>query len=251
MGPVGKIPENISLLHALDSIGETIIIADKDYNVQWMNSSAAILLSNVVPYFGIKDVKELVGLNMGHFHRNPEYQKRIMNQLKDSHRARITIKDHFVADIVISSIKGNDNEIQGYVVMLMDVTTKAEEDREKEKLLNALSVPIIKIWENAIALTVIGTFNKDRADRVISSVLEECVAYKINYVLIDLSGLYEFEYETKYELQKLNDSLNLIGAKCILVGITPELAMSAGDLTGNILTFHNAHAGLKYIIKNA
>lgn len=248
MGTVGKIPENISLLHALDSIGETIIIADRDYNVQWMNSSAANLLSDVVPLFGISDVNELIGMNMGRFHQRPEQQKNIMDQLEGSHRARITIKDRFVADIVITSIKGNEDKIQGYVVMLMDVTTKAEEDNEKEKLLNALSVPIIKIWEKTIALTLIGIFNKNRADRVIASVLEECVKNKIQYVLVDLSGLYEFEYETKHELQKLNDSLNLIGSKCILVGITPELAMAAGDMSSNILTFKNAYSGLKHII---
>lgn len=41
MQPVGILPERLSLLNALTSIGETIIIADLEYNVAWMNSYAA------------------------------------------------------------------------------------------------------------------------------------------------------------------------------------------------------------------
>lgn len=250
MNGIGIWPENIKALNAINSIGENIILADKNYNIVWLNEAAAKLLSHVVLLFGYSSVKELIGTNMDSFHQNPKYQRDVMEKLTETHRARINIRNQFVADIVVTPIKSLSGIIDGYVVMLMDVTTKAEEDERREKLINALSVPMINIWENTLALPLIGEFDKSRADRLIVSVLEQCAQNNIKNVLIDLSGLYEFERETKFELQKLNDCLNLIGTQCILVGITPELAMAAGDLNKNILTFQTAYAGLQYIIKS-
>jgi anti-anti-sigma regulatory factor len=247
---IGSLPDKISALNALDSIGENILIADKDYNIRWMNSCAVKLLSHVAPLFGLSNAEEILGVNMDQFHQQPKYQQRIMKQLSGSHRARITIKNRFVTDIVITPINDKEDQLQGYVVMLMDVTTKAEEDKEKEKLIQALSIPMITIWEKTIALPLIGKFDKERADRVNESVLKECTSNGIQYVLIDVSGLYEFENETKDELQKLNDCLRLIGTKCVIVGITPTLAMTAGDISSSILTFQTAYAGLQYIIKS-
>ena len=173
-----------------------------------------------------------------------------MKELEGKHRARITIQDLFVADIVITPILTDSKDIQGYIVMLMDVTTKAEEDRKKEQLIHELSIPTIKIWNRTIALPLKGKFDKERADKVLIHVLEECVADNIHYVLIDLSGLYDFEHETKQELQKLVDCLRLIGTECILVGIKPGLAkaMSEDFDRTDMLTFHTAYAGLQYII---
>jgi len=173
-----------------------------------------------------------------------------MENLNEKHRARITIQDSFVADIIITPILCELDNIQGYVVMLMDVTTKAEEERRNEELINELSIPTIRIWNRTIALPLKGKFDKERADRVLVGVLEECVANNIHYVLIDLSGLIDFEIETRQELQKLYDCLRLIGTDCILVGITSKLAKAMSDdgVGTNMLTFQTAYAGLQYII---
>ncbi|WP_409253921.1 STAS domain-containing protein [Bacillus sp. SCS-153A] len=248
MQPVGKLPDKLSLLNALNSIGENIIIADLEYNVTWMNSFAAKLMTDLAPLFGLESAKDMIGLNMGFFHRSPAYQLKIMKELTEVHKARITIKEKFAADIVITPIKNQMKKIDGYVVMLMDVTTKAKEDQEKERLIKSLSVPIIKVWERTIALPLIGHFDNDRAERMIASVLHECAAGKIEYVVVDLSGIYEFDMNIKFYIQKLCDCLTLIGAQCVIAGITPEFAKAAGELSGKTPIFSNAHAGLKYVI---
>jgi rsbT co-antagonist protein RsbR len=250
MNAYGKIPENISPLYALDSIGETIIIADQDYNLVWMNSQAVQLLSAIAPLFGMTGSHEMIGLNMSHFHRKPEQQKKFMDKLSGSHRARITIRDQFVADIVITPIKKDGQPLEGYVVMLMDVTTKAEEEEEKEKLIKALSTPILTVWSNTIALPLIGKFDIDRFDLLISTVLEKCTSNQIEFVLLDLSGLDKLENGLKQQIQKLMDCISLIGAQCILVGINPALAISMTDLDRNTLICSTTYEGLQYIIKN-
>ncbi|OCA92335.1 STAS domain-containing protein [Pseudobacillus wudalianchiensis] len=248
MNAIGQIPVDISLLHALNSLGENIIIADKHYTIRWMNAKAAGLLSVVAPLYGLLDAKDMIGQKMDVFHAQPETQRKIMNDLTESHQARITIRDRYVADIIVTAIKNDENEVTGYVVILRDVTTKAEEEERNEKLIQALSVPILKIWKKTIALPLIGEIDTARADRLLTSVLKECATHNIQFALIDLSGLYSFDEGIREHLQKLNDCLNLIGTQCIIVGITPKLAMSIGELNIRIPTFNTAHAGLNYVL---
>lgn len=245
----GTFPTTISLLTTLDSIGETILIADTSYRIVWFNEKAEQLLTQIAPLYGLNKAEEMIGQTMDRFHSYPSHQQQVMKQLSETHRARITIQNRFVSDIVVTPIQETDNSVQGYVVMLMDVTTKAEEDRQKEKLIQSLSVPLLTVWENTLALPLIGEFDKDRAERLMERVLEACASEGIHYVLIDLSGIYSFDGSIKYEIQKLSDALRLIGTECVFVGISPELAMSTGELGSRTHVFGTAYAGLQYIIK--
>jgi rsbT co-antagonist protein RsbR len=249
MNEVGSIPNEISMLRALNSIGENIIIADKQFLIKWMNSNASNLLSVVAPLYQLEDSQSFIGLSMDYFHKRPELQRQVMDRLETTHRTRITIRDRFVTDIVVTPIMNDLNEIEGYVVMLMDVTTKSEEEKKKEKLIKELSIPILHVWKNTIALPLIGEFDAERADLLISSVLMECSSNRIEYVLISLNGLSNFDSEVQFYIQKLYDCLKLIGAKCILVGISPKLAISMGALERDILTYSSTYAGLEVIIE--
>ncbi|PUB08183.1 STAS domain-containing protein [Paenisporosarcina sp. OV554] len=249
MNEVGSIPNEISMLRALNSIGENIIIADKQFLIKWMNSNASKLLSVVAPLYQLEDSQSFIGLSVDYFHKRPELQGQVMDRLETTHRTRITIRDRFVTDIVVTPIMDDLNEIEGYIVMLMDVTTKSEEEKKKEKLIKELSIPILHVWKNTIALPLIGEYDAERADLLISSVLMECSAHRIEYVLISLIGLRNFDSEVQFYIQKLYDCLKLIGAKCILVGISPKLAISMGALERDIPAYSSTYAGLEVIIE--
>lgn len=248
MAANGTIPDNIAVLNALDHIGETIMVADKSFTIRWMNSEACRLLSEIGPLYGFDSCEQIIGVNMDVFHKNPEHQNRIMEQLTETRRSRITIRGEFVTDIVITPIKDDEKEIVGYIVMLMDVTTQAEEKSRNERLIKELSSPILHIWNKTIALPIVGEFDKHRSDELIATVLLECANKNIEYVLLDLSGITEFEHQLRYQIQMLTDSLKLIGTDCILVGISPKLAMSIRALESTTRTFSTAYEGLKHII---
>lgn len=249
MVALGTVPENISLLTAIDHIGETIIIADASYTIRWMNSEAHRLLASVVPLFGLADCRELIGMNMDEFHQHPAHQREKMDKLTGVHRARVNIKNEFVTDIVITPVTGEEQEVAGYVVMLMDVTTQAEEKKRSERLIKELSIPILNVWDKTIALPLIGEFDHLRSNEMLAKVLMECSHKGIEYVLLDLSGITEFESQIRYQIQMMRDSLKLIGTDCILVGISPKLAMSIVSLESCTTIFSTAHEGLKYIME--
>ncbi|MFD1032214.1 STAS domain-containing protein [Metaplanococcus flavidus] len=225
------------------------MIADTSYNITWMNSEACRLLTEVAPLYGIDDCEEFIGKNMDIFHKVPEHQRKMMNELKDVHRARINIRGEFVTDIVVTPILNEESRIDGYIIMLMDVTTQAEEQERAKKMIKELSIPMLHVWDRTIALPLIGQFDKTRSDQLVATVLTECANKSIEYVLVDLSGITEFENQIRYQIQMMTDSLNLIGTSCILVGISPKLAMSIVQLESGTPTFSSAYSGLQYIME--
>jgi rsbT co-antagonist protein RsbR len=244
-----SIPINITSTDALNSIGENIIIADKDYNVTWMNTTAFKSMTAIAPLFGLESAEEMIGMNMDRFHMTPQYQRSIMSGIQEGHRARINIRNKLAADIVITPIKSSNHshQVEGYMVMLMDVTSKAEEEKNREMMIQELSVPILHIWDKTIALPLKGELDHERGEKVISTVLEECVSEGVEYVMISLSGINRFDDSIRQNLQNLYDCLKLIGVECLIVGITPELAIRIGEFKG-MVTFSHSNVGLKYIM---
>lgn len=248
MQDVGKIPNDISVITALNSIGENIMIADMKFHIRWMNCNASDLLTLIARLYQLESSEDFIGKSMDYFHQRPERQQGIMKSIKSTHRTRITIKDRFVTDIVVTPIFNHSEEIDGYIIMLMDVSTKAEEEKNKEKLIKTLSIPILHVWENTIALPLIGEFNAERSDLLLTSVLFECSSHRIENVIIDLSGVLNFDQDIQFHIQKLHDCLKLIGARCIIVGIKSELAISMGALDRDVQIYSSTHAGLEMII---
>ncbi|WP_067725268.1 STAS domain-containing protein [Oceanobacillus damuensis] len=245
-----SLPINITGTDALNSIGENIIIADVNYKIIWLNSYARQSLNKIAPLYGSSNSDDLIGLSMDFFHKEPAHQRQVMSGLENGHRARINIKNKFIADIVVTPIKSlqhQNEEIEGYMVMLMDVTSQADEEKRLQEKVRELSAPILNIWDNTIALTLVGEFDVSRGETIIPAVLEECISNEVEFVMVSLSGINNFDDSVRQTLQKLYECLKLIGVQCIIVGIKPNLAVRIGALS-NIATFSDAHDGLKYII---
>ncbi|SFC94751.1 hypothetical protein SAMN05443252_10986 [Bacillus sp. OV322] len=54
----GHIPQDLTVLETLESIGENIIIADQDFYITWINTRASQLLSMIAPLFGLQIQKK-------------------------------------------------------------------------------------------------------------------------------------------------------------------------------------------------
>lgn len=248
---LGNLPENISSSEFLNTIGENIIIADKAFNIVWMNDKAESLLSHVAPLYDMEEPLQMIGINMSNFHENPDHQERIMKALTGTHQRRINIKDTFIADIVVNPIHSIQNQITGYVVLLMDVTTKAIEETQKEQLIHKLSVPILHLWENVIAVTLIGAIDQSRFERILTRLLKECEEKEGNYVILDVSEVTELTGGLSTQINRIGNCLQLMGTECIIVGITPKLSfnMVKYEQEFNYQTFFSLQSAIKYIFK--
>lgn len=246
---MGEVTSDLTITDALNSIGENIILADLQYDLVWMNEEAENLFAKIAPLFGYAQAQDLIGVNMDKFHANPKKQRQQMDRLNEKHRVRINIKNTFVADTVITPLKDKKGDTVYYIVMLMDVTTRAGEEERKDYLIDSLSIPILKVWDHAVAVPLIGDIDEKRLNKLISSLLNECTKGAVQYALIDLSGIHTFNAQISHHLKQLHQALQLIGTECLVVGITPKLALSFQYFDREVKTFKNTHAGLQYILQ--
>ncbi|WP_409254328.1 STAS domain-containing protein [Bacillus sp. SCS-153A] len=101
-------------------------------------------------------------------------------------------------------------------------------DLEKKTLqVQALSVPLVPIFDNVAVLPIIGEVDWERTSRIMEYTLIEAAKGELDYIVFDLSGLALIEEESVENLMKIADALKLVGVKMIFTGIRPDLAKKA------------------------
>lgn len=247
---IGTFPSGFGQKEVIESIDENIILADRDYNVQWANPAATSFLQKVASLFGASDENAIIGMNMSHFHRKPEKQRNIMANLTHTHKAVIQIKDVYTAEIIVNPIRNEKKDISGYSILLMDVTERLKEQEEREKIIEDLSVPILKIWTSVLAVPLKGALSNERQAILTEQLMEACVRQGAKYVLLDLSGVGVEDDWMVERLNQLQHGLKLIGTTPITVGISSRLALSLSkiDTRVNWKTFANIEQGIRYIL---
>jgi len=101
--------------------------------------------------------------------------------------------------------------------------------RQGQELLE-LSTPVIHMWENILALPIIGTLDSARAQIVMESLLEEIVAARAQFAIIDITGVPTVDTLVAQHLIKTISAARLMGADCIISGIRPQTAQTIVQL---------------------
>lgn len=246
---IGNFLEEYGQMEVLESIDENIILSDAKFNVQWANPAGASFLRKIAKLYGVTDEKQMIGMNMNHFHAKSSHQEGIMNSLEATHKAVIHFKDKYTAEIIVNPVRNKEGQKVGYSILLLDVTDKLKEQEEREQLIHDMSVPILKVWKSVLAVPLKGALDEVRFAVLTEQLMNACADYNAKYVLLDLSGI---QVEEVYMLERLNQlqyALKLIGTEPITVGISPKLAMSLSKAETDWLTFNSVEYGIRYILK--
>ncbi|KAB7671212.1 STAS domain-containing protein [Bacillus sp. B1-b2] len=128
-------------------------------------------------------------------------------------------------------------------------------DRRTEELstlIKTLSTPVMPVMNGILAIPLIGKFNEERFEDLLQKGLSEFKQKRASYLLLDLTGIKEFDGFIIHRLQHLIKAIELIGGNCVLVGISPSLSMqiihSGADLN-NLPTFSTLEQGIQYAIE--
>jgi len=94
------------------------------------------------------------------------------------------------------------------------------------KNLLELSTPVIPIADNILVMPLIGTIDTFRADQIMESILYEVTNHHAEVVIIDITGVPVVDTAVANHLLRTVRAIKLVGGKCILVGIRPEIAQT-------------------------
>jgi rsbT co-antagonist protein RsbR len=109
-----------------------------------------------------------------------------------------------------------------------EVSQKSREDvisRQQQELLE-LTTPVVELWEDIIALPLIGTLDSARTQVVMENLLQKIVDTGSSVAILDITGVPMVDTLVAQHLLKTVAAARLMGADCIISGIRPQIAQT-------------------------
>ena len=100
---------------------------------------------------------------------------------------------------------------------------------EQQRAIAALSTPVLRIWRGILALPLIGRIDADRAARILDVLLHSIVDTRAEHVILDVTGVPFVDAEGARHLRDTVRAASLLGAQCIIVGISSSMAQTLVD----------------------
>ncbi|WP_248560584.1 STAS domain-containing protein [Niallia sp. NCCP-28] len=96
--------------------------------------------------------------------------------------------------------------------------------------LEELSVPVVPVAKETAIIPLIGAIDTDRSQLILEVALEEAAKLRVEYLILDISGVPIVDTMVADNLFKVVQALDLIGVKTIISGIRPEIAQTVISL---------------------
>lgn len=125
--------------------------------------------------------------------------------------------------------------------------------QDQARAIKVLSTPILEVWDDVLALPIVGTLDQQRTAEIMERLLESIVTKQARHVILDLTGVDVVDTYTADYFLKLIRSIELLGANGIVTGIQPQVAQSivkSGIDLGAIHTLRNLQEGIRVVMKS-
>ncbi len=235
----------------LNTVGESIIVADTAFNICWFNKSAHHLLKRVGPSVHIHNPDKFIGMNLSRFHG--EKQRRILEEGQLPYEAHIKLFNRFSANIYVDAIVNKEGTHVGYILTWKDVTEFEDIIQGNTKALQSLYTPIIETtMDCAILVALTGIVTEDRIQHTKDAILVECAKRQAEYVLFDFTGIQEEVDDTVvYHLDQIACALRIMGSEAIFVGLKENIVIQfiTKGLTIKVKTFQSFKQGMQFVFE--
>lgn len=111
--------------------------------------------------------------------------------------------------------------------IIEEYSTKWERTDSLQKIaLQELSASLIPVFDKISVMPLVGTIDTERAKLIMENLLEGVVKQRAEVVLLDITGVPVVDTMVAHHIIQAADAVRLVGAKCMLVGIRPEIAQT-------------------------
>ena len=117
-----------------------------------------------------------------------------------------------------------------------ELYTKSREsviERQQRELLE-LSTPVVELWQDILALPLVGSLDSQRTQIVMETLLQKIVETGASIAIIDITGVPTVDTLVAQHLLKTVAATRLMGADCIISGIRPQIAQTIVHLGVNL-----------------
>ncbi|WP_437893603.1 cache domain-containing protein [Sorangium sp. So ce124] len=112
-----------------------------------------------------------------------------------------------------------------------------------------LSLPIVDVWDEILALSIVGPVDSERAADMMDGLLRRIVDAQARWIILDVTGLPAIDDEVAARLARVAKAVRLLGCDCIVTGISPHIArafVALGVELGDIRPLRSLKDGIKH-----
>lgn len=109
-----------------------------------------------------------------------------------------------------------------------DMYVKEREEiiiRQQEDMIE-LSTPVIRVWDDILAVPLIGMLDSKRTQMIMEKLLDMIVSTSSKIAIIDITGIPTVDTLVANHLLKTASATRLLGADLIITGISPVIAQT-------------------------
>lgn len=164
-------------------------------------------------------------------------EKEILHQ--SNYRKSISIINNWASKLRISIIDAYTNEWERTVLL-------------QKTALQELSASLIPVFDKISVMPLVGTIDTERAKLIMENLLQGIVKQRAEVVLLDITDVPIVDTMVAHHIIQATEAVRLIGAKCMLVGIRPEIAqtiVALGIDLKDFTTTSNLQLGVKEALK--
>lgn len=97
-------------------------------------------------------------------------------------------------------------------------------ERQRQEILS-LSAPILEVGEQTLAMPIIGRLHETLSAEITAQLLVAIERRRARFVILDLTGVVAIDGASLVRLRQMVNSMRLLGARAMITGIRPEVAM--------------------------
>jgi len=135
----------------------------------------------------------------------------------------------------------------------LEVQNKELESRlqtieQQAEAIRTLSTPVMEIWDDILVLPVVGVVDTQRCMDIMNNLLGALVEQQARCVILDITGVEMVDTSTADHLLKVTRAAALVGARCVLTGISPAVAQTLVELSADVselVTLRSLKDGLR------
>ncbi|EJF51834.1 anti-anti-sigma regulatory factor (antagonist of anti-sigma factor) [Saprospira grandis DSM 2844] len=140
-------------------------------------------------------------------------------------------------------------------ILAKEYREKMTNDLEKQnEALRELSTPVAQIWENILLLPLVGFIDSKRSKDIMEAMLDNIADKQAKFFILDISGVAIVDTAVANHLIKMTKAARLMGAQCIISGISGNIAQTIVELgiaIDEIETTGSMKDALKWAIKES
>jgi rsbT co-antagonist protein RsbR len=114
-----------------------------------------------------------------------------------------------------------------------------------------LSTPIIPVLDRVLVMPLVGAIDTARSQQIMETLLSAITTHDTEVLIIDITGVPVMDTSVANHLLQATRAASLLGAQCVLVGLTPEVAQTVVHLgvdLSSLVTMSDLQSGVHFAL---